>query len=262
VVAVVPVQQEAVPIYRYVGQSERRLEMADGTTVALAISDEMRLAIKNFKEDMYKEFQQVSREETPVLDGEGRAIVKKRPDGYNYIIASYMFDRLSKHFPGWSLEMAAPLDFHGAEWVTAQVNLIVIDYGLLAQGMPLEHCKRKFYGVDSLRIQYGKDKEHKPENLVDLGDNCKSAITAAGKWAINRLLGIGDDVYGKRIEEEGAGSLETVLETRGDAVTFGKLVAQHKISYNEIFEILGVKGLSEITNFTEAWGKIKEAKGL
>jgi len=236
--------------------------MADGTTVALAISDKMRLAIKNFKEDMYKEFQRVSREKTPILDGEGREIVRKRPDGYDYIVASYMFDRLSKHFPGWSLEMAAPLEFIGMEWVVAQVNLVIIDYGLLAQGMPLEHCKRKFYGTDSLRIQYGKGKEHKPENLVDLGDNCKSTITAAGKWAINRLTGSGDDVYGKRIEEEGAGSLETIMETKGDAVTFGKLVAQHKISYNEVFEILGVKGLSEITDFGEAWRVVKEKKGL
>ena len=137
-----------------------------------------------------------------------------------------------------------------------------IAFGIIAIILALENCRRTFPGVDSLRIQYSKGKEHKPENLVDLGDNCKSAITAAGKWAINRLLGIGDDVYGKRIEEEGAGNLETVLETKGDASTFNKLLVQHKILPSEVFTILSVKSFSEITNFTEAWGKVKEAKGI
>ncbi len=40
------------------------------------------------------------------------------------------------------------------------------------------------------------------ENIIDVGDNCKQAVTSALKYAANRLTRIGDDVYGKRLEYE------------------------------------------------------------
>lgn len=244
-------------------------------THALVVSDEFKAAVQSFKEDMYAFHQKISREETPQVDGDGTLIIRKRPDGYDYIVESYMRDRLTKHFPGWSLEMAAPLTFHGAEWVTAQVNLVVIDTGLLEHGIPYNLCRRSFYGVDSVRIQYRTEQKknpdgsttrvslpHNPENLVDLGDNCKSVVTAAMKWSINRLLSIGDDVYGKRIEEEGMGAWADILESTGSMQAFNEMMKKHNIGWGEALKILGVESASDITDFPEAWVKIKGAKGI
>lgn len=45
-------------------------------------------------------------------------------------------------------------------------------------------------------IKYGKDKAHKPENMVDYGNDLKAAATDALKKCAS-LLGIAADVYGK-----------------------------------------------------------------
>ena len=168
-------------------------------------SPEFLKKVEGFKRDWTKHYKKVSKEKTPDVDGTGNKIICKRPDGYDYIIEAYMRDCLDKHFPGWSWEMAAPLHFLGSEWVVAQGHLVIIDEHLLAFG--ITPPVRKFYGVDSVRVQFGRDKLHTPENIVDVGDNCKQASTAALKYAINRLTHIGDDVYGKRIEEQGMGTL-------------------------------------------------------
>ena len=81
-----------------------------------------------------------------------------------------MRECLDKHFPGWSWEAAAPLHFLGAEWVVAQGHLIIVDEHLIAFG--IQPPIRKFYGVDSVRIQYGQGKPHTPENIVILILGC------------------------------------------------------------------------------------------
>jgi len=226
----------------------------------LVLTDEFKEKVKSFKEDFYQKYNAISKEETPQVDGNGRKIVEKRPDGYDYIVEAYMRDCLDRHFPGWSWEAAAPMHFLGAEWVVAQGHLIIIDEHLMAFGM--QPPTRRFFGVDSVRIQYRRDSEHTPNNIVDVGDNCKQANTAALKYAINRLTHIGDDIYGKRIEEEGAGSLEEVIMATGDATAFGQWIQGKKIKWSDVFQILGVGGLNEVTDFREAIEKIKEAKGL
>jgi hypothetical protein len=170
--------------------------------------------IDNFKKEWSAFYDKVSHEDTPVMDEGGTYVIRKRPDGYRYIIEQYMRKMLNKHFPGWSWE-GMPLHFLGAEWVVAQGHLTIFDPYLAALG---QNPWRKYYGQDAVRIQYRTRKvtdpetkeqktvpmEHIPENIVDIGDNCKSAATAALKVAINRLCGIGDDIYGKRITEEAA----------------------------------------------------------
>lgn len=171
-----------------------------------------RLAL--FKAEWYKHLQSIASEVTPKVDDCGRGIIQRRPDGFDYIVESYMRDRLDYHFPGWSWESAAPLHFLGAEWVVAQGHLVIPDPYLAACG--IQPPVRKFFGCDSVRIQYktikqkdlsGKEAKvslpHTPENIVDVGDNCKQANTAALKFSINRLCRIGDDVYGKRLEVSG-----------------------------------------------------------
>jgi len=255
----------------------------DSTRVAL-YSPEFLEKINEFKKDWRAKYKKISKEKTPQVDGTGKKIINKRPDGYDYIEESYMRECLDKHFPGWSLNMAAPLHFLGSEWIVAQVFLDVIDEYLIPYNIspPI----RRFYGVDSVRIQYRTCQckrrnngvplpncpickgtgslPHNPENIVDVGDNCKQAVTAALKYAINRLTHIGDDVYGKRIEEEGAGSLEELVTMEGAGQdikqkAFNELVKSKRLTYSKVFEILGIKSLSEITDYGKAYERIKVA---
>lgn len=224
--------------------------------LTISYSAELQETINNFKKDWYQHYKKISKQKTPVYDGAGRQIVKKRPDGKDYIDDAWMSDRLNKHFPGWSWEAAAPLQFLGAEWVVAQGHLVIIDERLLSFG--INPPVRKFYGTDAVRIQYKRDMPHTPENIIDVGDNCQSAITGAKKRAINRLTGIGDDIYGKRVEEEGAGSMEdiiagaTVASVDSQAKMFNEYLAKHKIPVSKAVAILGVKSLSAITDYKEA----------
>lgn len=224
--------------------------------------------VKEFKKDWYDRYTKIGKEKTPDVDGTGKKIVKPKGNtGFDYIEETYMRDRLDKHFPGWSWEMAAPLHFLGAEWVVAQGHLLIIDESLIAFHVlpPI----RRFYGVDSVRIQYSKGQTHTPEFIVDVGDNCKQAVTSALKYAINRLCRIGDDVYGKRLEMEGAGTIEDILSGAAGASAelvqqtgykaFGELLTKNHIRWSEAYEILGT---NDIIDYKEAWNKIKAAKGL
>ena len=219
--------------------------------------------IKEFRKDWYNFYKKISKEKTPQVDGTGKKIIDKKGQ-FDYIIASYMVECLDKHFPGWSWEMSAPIQFVGGEWVVAQGHLVIIDERLLAFGINPPY--RRYYGTNAARITYKKDSVHAPENIVDVGNNVKAANTEAMKVAINRLTHIGDDIYGKRIEEEGAGSLEEVLVTSiakgGGDVAFGAWVQDHKWRWSEIYQILGVNDMSGIDDYANAMKKVKEAKGL
>jgi len=226
----------------------------------LVITDEFKEKIKTFKEDFYQKYNEISKEETPQVDGTGRKIVDKRPDGWDYIIEAYMRESLDRHFPGWSWEMGGEPQFLGSEWVFVWGTLSIIDEHLAVLG--LNPPVRKFSGTNGVRVKFKHGAVHAPENVIDIGNDVASANSKALKIAINRLTHIGDDVYGKRIEEEGAGSLEEVVMATGDATAFGQWVQDKKIKWSDVFQILGVSGLGEITDFKEAIEKIKEAKGL
>lgn len=223
------------------------------------LTDEFKERLRAFKADMYQVYNDISKQETPKVDGTGRKIIDKRPDGFDYIIEAYMRECLDKHFPGWSWEAAAPMQAV-LNYLLAQGHLIIIDEHLMAFGIypPI----RKFYGVGGARIQFKKNMPLIPENVVDIDKNAKSADSAALKYAINRLTHIGDDVYGKRIEEEGAGSYEDTLATSAGASSFGELLKQHRVLWSEALQILDISSSSEITDFTKAWDKIKEDKGI
>jgi hypothetical protein len=239
--------------------------MTNENPFAVALTPEFKERLEAFKKDWHKIYQEIARERTPEVDGEGKLIIKPKGNtGYDYIEEAYMRAMLDKHFPGWSVEQAAPLQFLGSEWVVAQVILSIIDEHLLA--FNINPPIRKFYGVDSVRIQYKSGTPHTEDNIIDVGDNCKQAVTSAIKYAINRLTRIGDDVYGKRTEEEGAGTIEEVqeiiLQETGDAGAFTKLLKEYKILISEACKLLEVSDIREIKDYQEAWGKIKKIKGI
>jgi hypothetical protein len=224
------------------------------------LSDASLEVIDAFKQEWYQFYRNISDEKTPAMDGTGKKIIdKKGSTGYDYIEESHMRNMLDKHFPGWSWEAAAPLQFLGSEWVVAQGHLCIVDSHLMAFGIvpPV----RKFYGVDSVRIQFKKDTQHVPENIVDVGDNCKQAVTSALKFAINRMCRIGDDVYGKRTEYDGAGTIDDMMIAHPGAASFSKWISEKKGTWSEIFRILGVKSIDDIKDFDEARFKVKSVKG-
>jgi len=224
----------------------------------MVIDSEMQKKIATFKKDWYKTYKNISKEKTPQVDGSGKKI-RDFKGNYEFIIAAYMVECLDKHFPGWSWEHSAPLQFLGAEWIVAQGTLCIVDEKLLAFGIQPPY--RKYYGCGAARIQYPQGAAHTVEKIIDINNNVKSANTEAMKVAINRLTHIGDDVYGKRVEEEGMGSYEEVVMQQNDATSFGRWVADNKLKWSTVFEVLGVKGINEILDFTEAIKKIKGAKG-
>jgi len=233
------------------------------------ITEEFIAQVAEFKKEWYEFYQSISNEPTPRVDGTGKIIVDRRPDGYDYIEETHIRNMLDKHFPGWSWEMAAPLQFLGAEWIVAQGHLSIVDVHLIP--LQVEPPIRKFYGVDSVRIQYRLMSDptdpkkkvpapHTPDNIVDVGDNCKQASTAALKYAANRMCRIGDDIYDKRTEYKGAGSYETAFDTNPSADTFGKWVTAHKGIWTEIFKIIGTDDLSTIKDWRDVKAKVKSAK--
>lgn len=226
--------------------------MNNGTEeTAVIISDEFRRKVKDFNKEFYSHVQEIAREKTPQLDGEGRKIIEKRPDGYDYIIDSYMRDCLDRHFPGWSWEpFGQGIHFLGAEWVGSMGCLIIYDPYLIPLGInpPI----RRFFGVDYVRVQYKKGATHTPDNIVDIGDNAKSANTAALKYAINRLTRIGDDVYGKRVEYEGSGSLIDIFDDNPSLTNFMKVLSERKILASEAMKKLGITSWNDITDYKKA----------
>ena len=196
--------------------------MADGHNLALAQDDFLDRA-RRMAEAVHNKLWEISDTATPEVDGLGRKIVEKRPDGHLYVNESYMRNRLDHHFPGWSWEMAAPVQFLGGEWVVVQGHLVIpvpelVDMGIIP---PV----RRFYGLAAKRVAYRTEVDqatkrkvslpHTTENIIDMGNDVRAANSIALKHAINRLCRIADDIYGKRIEEEGAGTLAEWLEASG-----------------------------------------------
>jgi|GEM_PF-2416316 len=215
--------------------------------------------VRQFKADMHKFYAEIGAEETPKYDGAGREIIKKRKDGYEYLPETYMRNKLDQYFPGWTWEMGGPPQFLGTEWVFVWGTLSIIDEHLLAFG--INPPVRKYSGTNGVRIKFKEGSEHIAPNVIDIGNDVAAANSKAFKIAINRLTRIGDDVYGKRIDEEGAGSLEEIIMTTEDSSKardmFMKYVDGKKILISRVCAILGIKGLSEITDYQEAYQTLK-----
>lgn len=238
--------------------------MAEKNTPFLPVlSEDWWAKVNQLKEDMGSKLKDISKTETPSRDGSGTKIIDQKPDGaggkQDYIIEAYMREQLDKHFPGWSWEgmLVTPM---GSEWLLAQGHLIIIDENLLPFGIvpPV----RKFHGVGAARIQFKRGMAHSPENVVDIDKNIKSANSAALKYAINRLCHIGDDVYRKRIDEEGAvteAEFTVSALANGDREVF--MNEAKKLGFTRpsvICEKLGVRSLDEIEDYQEALSKLKE----
>lgn len=225
----------------------------------IVLSSETAAKIQAFRADWTSYYKNISEEKTPMIDGNGEKIIGKRGDGFLYVEEEYIRAKLDQYFPGWSWEMAAPINILGAEWAVAQGHLIIIDEHLMEFG--INPPVRRFYGTDAIRIQYGQGKPHTADNIVDVGDACKQACTAALKYAANRMCHIADDVYKKQIQLDNAGTIDSIMESNPSQENFVRWITSHKaITWQEVFKILNVKSLDDITDFAKATVTIKANK--
>lgn len=211
------------------------------------------------KRDMVAFYKSISNEVTPEVDGSGLRIIEQRPDGFggslDYIIEAYMRDRLNSYFPGWSWE-EGQIQMLGSEWVIVSGHLVILDEHLLAYGK--NPPERRFFGAGASRIQFKRNQLHTPENVIDIDKNVKSANSSALKVAINRLCGIGDDVYRKRIDEDGMGSAEqhedSMLKEPSSALKgFQAKITRHKLKWSAVLAVLEVKSAGDISDYGQAW---------
>lgn len=216
--------------------------------------------IKQIKADMHNFYMSISQEPTPQYNGSGGQVIKKRPDGLDYLEEAYMRTRLDFYFPGWSWEGTFTQFVGGIEIVAIGGHLCIIDEHLLA--FSIVPPVRKFYSVGAARIQFKKDAPHTVENIIDVDKNIAAANSHAFKRGVNRLCRIGDDVYGKRVDEEGGGTLEEIIMS-GDASLarkmFTEYVSGHKVRVSLVCQTLNVQSLLDITDYSEAYQKLKQA---
>lgn len=228
-------------------------------TTDLVITDEFKAAVKAFKADFRAKYKAISKEKTPEVDGTGRKIIDRRPDGYDFIIEAYMREALDKHFPGWSWVMGGQPYFCGSEWIVIWGTLTIVDEHLVAFGInPPTRC---FSATNAVRVKYKSGKEHTADNIVDIGNDVSAANSKALKKAINQLTHIGDDVYGKRIEEEGMGTLEDVIITGNEdqaKAALAKYIEQKGITYSKLCELAGVSKFSDIVDYKQVFIKVKK----
>lgn len=235
--------------------------------------------IAELKKSMHKRYADISATPTPQYDGSGNLIIQKRPDGYDYLEELYMRTKLDELFPGWSWE-GLFTQFVAYEWIWVGGHLVIIDEYLLAfQIIP---PIRKFYATGAARIMFKScpckkktgypiagceichgtgELPHTPENVIDISNNIKSADSSALKFGINRLCRIGDDVYGKRLDEEGGGSLEDImanvnLSPNVARDVFLKELTKKKMLHSEVMKKLGISSWNEIRDWQEVWNKI------
>lgn len=127
-------------------------------------------------------------------DAKTPKFVIKKKGNYDTVRGSFMLDSLKELFPGrWSWVSTHPTQFLGAEWIYSEGELVIL--------WPSGHVQ-KFLGKAAHRIAYAKDAAHTHDNIIDLGNDVKASNTEALKFAINRLIGIADDVY-RQNEVEG-----------------------------------------------------------
>lgn len=117
--------------------------------------------------------------------------VKKRSDGYFYPEFSYMQEEMDKFHPLRQEDITIlPLD----QTLPARVVVAIAKVTDLV-------TKEVRTGTDAHRVTFPKGELQKVENIVDLGNDIKSASTEALRNAYSRF-GVCADIYQKQFKEE------------------------------------------------------------
>jgi len=140
----------------------------------------------------------------------------------------------------------------------ARMKVIIWD----AQGREYSHTS---WGQKDIS-KWSRDnlaKGQKAGDPIAIFDDLKAAYSDGIKKCLS-YFGIAADVYGgKELEffaddSEDSGTSGTVDFVGDDAKkAFGKYIEKTGKRWSEVFEVLGIKGLAEVTDYKEAYNKIK-----
>jgi len=158
------------------------------TNNSLVIGEDLLKGIKKLLDKSTKQHKRISQTKTPV----NKEIVGKK-GGYDYVKDWYMRSRANKEFPGWSFTI---------------IKDEIVGSPALPKSMALKvHGRLKWFDngiwregdmIAAHRIQFKKDKEGNPtDEVVDMGNDFKSAVTDCMKKALNTYMNIADDIYRK-----------------------------------------------------------------
>lgn len=157
----------------------------------LAISNELFEQLNEVFNKIRAQHKQISKKRTPK-----KAIKQKM--GIDYVVDSYMRQVANKEYPGWSFEIISSeivgsISIPKSMFFKVHGRLKWIDNGIPRTGdMIAAH-----------RIQFKKDKDGNPtDEVVDMGNDFKAAVTDCMKKAFNTYMNISDDVYKKQEFEE------------------------------------------------------------
>ena len=223
-----------------------------------------KIKLEAFKKEWFEFYNNISKEKTPEVDGNGKKVIDQRGQ-YDYITDAYMKAKLNQYFPGWSFDNVH-YQFLGAEWLVGDGTLSIIDEHLLTFGINPPY--RRYTAGAGIRITYKSGAVHSLDTIVDIGNNMQGLFTSIMKRAVNRLCNIGDDIYDKRAELEGAGDYDLIFEKEGNSDGFLAMLDKYHIRIGIAIEILKeatngvIDDLTKITDFNLAWDIIKTKRGI
>lgn len=136
-------------------------------------------AVKEFEESIRQKHKKVS-------DTKTNPNHVKQKAGMDYVEFAYMKGQANYYYPIWGTKnLVIKHEMINAGWVVVQLDLYWIDDGIPRQGV----C------AAAHRIAFKKDHERIPENIVDLSNDVKAAVTDALKKGFNTYMNISDDIY-------------------------------------------------------------------
>jgi hypothetical protein len=160
---------------------ESNLSKTQGFTKALETLGNLSVITDSIRESVYNYISKPKEVKTPAEK------VKKRPDGFDYVEASWMDYQSKQHMPLYEHQLLHVSFQHG--WI----NIIISLTDKITGNVEL--------GADSARIMVKRDAEEPTfRDIIDMGNNLKSALSKAIKNAQSRF-GVSADVYQKRESE-------------------------------------------------------------
>tara|TARA_R100000458_G_scaffold42263_1_gene40101 strand:+ start:762 stop:1373 length:612 start_codon:yes stop_codon:yes gene_type:complete len=142
--------------------------------------------------------------------------VQKRQN-FDYVDEGYMRQIMNDFYPVWSWTIISWSTNFEEGQVEVHGRLTIVDEGF----------ERNFDSVASHRIMRKRDSGQ----LVDLGNDMKSANTEAFKVAANRLCNVSDDVYRKSVlTQTQLDTLEGLYKQLPIAKTVIEKIAKHEVN--------------------------------
>jgi len=197
-------------------------------------------SIREFEEAIKVKHKKVSREKT------NKNHVKQKA-GMDYVEFSYMKNKANEHYPLWSfknLEIINELITTG--WVVVKGELHFLDEGVPRVGAV----------AAAHRVAFKSGADRTPQNIVDLGNDVKAAVSDAMKKAFNVYMNISDDIYRtieiEDIDEAQKKILYEMIEKCAESqkLAFYKFVDTNTMKFN--FEEIAKKLLGALYKHQEA----------